>query len=83
MRIIPFNLLLISLLLRKFFTLKEPDRLVIDLNNIKKDDLIPAEIEVANNLIANIRTADFNEECLRIVADLNRQTGYDWSYQQK
>ncbi|MDI3548307.1 MAG: N-acetylmuramoyl-L-alanine amidase [Halanaerobiales bacterium] len=61
-----------------FFTLKDPARLVINLLNTVRDDNMPDKLEVEGDLVKRIRTARFNEETVRIVADLTKLTGYRW-----
>ncbi|ACL70300.1 N-acetylmuramoyl-L-alanine amidase [Halothermothrix orenii] len=61
------------------FILQNPDRLVVDLINSVRDKDFPEKINVQNGLIKRIRSARFNEETVRIVADLLEYTGYTWN----
>ncbi|AZO94183.1 N-acetylmuramoyl-L-alanine amidase family protein [Halocella sp. SP3-1] len=58
------------------FFLEEPDRLVINLINTVRGDNFPDKIDVKGELITAVRTAKFNEETVRIVADMTRESAY-------
>ncbi len=60
------------------FSLQNPDRVVINLINAVRGEGFPDILEVDNTLVKKIRTARFNEETIRIVADMNEFTGYTW-----
>ncbi|HLV10308.1 MAG TPA: N-acetylmuramoyl-L-alanine amidase [Halanaerobiales bacterium] len=60
------------------FTLKDPERLVINIMNALKGDLAK-EISVEGELIKGIRSSQFNAETVRIVVDLEKETGFNWS----
>lgn len=56
----------------KLFTLKQPDRLVIDISNARLTGAIPALGD--NPLIKRVRSAQRKDGTLRVVLDLNTQT---------
>ncbi|PLX61285.1 N-acetylmuramoyl-L-alanine amidase [Sedimenticola selenatireducens] len=56
----------------KLFTLKQPDRLVIDINNAQLTGSMPAVSD--NPLIKRLRSAQRKDGTLRVVLDLNTQT---------
>ncbi|MFW6034761.1 MAG: N-acetylmuramoyl-L-alanine amidase [Halothermotrichaceae bacterium] len=58
------------------FKLKDPDRLVVNLINVVRGNNFPEKIEANTSLVKKIRTARFNDETIRLVADLNGFTGY-------
>ena len=60
----------------EFFKLTNPDRLVINLVNARKSNDLNEEIVVDNKTIKKIRCGKFNEETVRIVADLKEKTDY-------
>lgn len=67
----------------ELFLLETPPRLVMNLYHVNRGDGILDKIEVDNTLIKNIRTARFDEQTVRIVADLEELTGYNWVEEQK
>ncbi|NLM98287.1 MAG: N-acetylmuramoyl-L-alanine amidase, partial [Halanaerobiaceae bacterium] len=58
------------------FKIKDPNRLVIDILNADRGKNFPDKIEVNDKLVKGIRSSRFNEETIRIVADLNQNIGY-------
>lgn len=56
----------------KLFTLKQPDRLVIDINNARLTGAMPTVND--NPLIKRVRSAQRKDGTLRVVLDLNTQT---------
>ncbi|HOA39905.1 MAG TPA: N-acetylmuramoyl-L-alanine amidase family protein [Halanaerobiales bacterium] len=60
----------------EIFKLKDPDRLVINVLNASRGEGFPDRIDVDNKLLKSIRTSRFNEETIRIVADLKEDIGY-------
>ncbi|MFP4662220.1 MAG: N-acetylmuramoyl-L-alanine amidase [Halanaerobiales bacterium] len=60
------------------FKLDEPDRLVINVLNAVRGDNFSDRLEVDHNLVKSIRTARFNEETVRIVADMDKDIGFQW-----
>lgn len=67
----------------ELFLLETPPRLVMNLYHVNRGSGIMDKIEVNNNLIKKIRTARFDEQTVRIVADLEELTGYTWAEEQK
>ncbi|MFP4015879.1 MAG: N-acetylmuramoyl-L-alanine amidase [Halanaerobiales bacterium] len=64
------------------FKLGEPDRLVINVLNAVRGDNFSNKIEPEHNLVKSIRTARFNEETVRIVADMSKDIGFQWQEQE-
>lgn len=62
----------------ELFTLHNPERLVIDIYNAHRGQNFPEKVEVNNDLIKKIRSSRFKEETVRLVADLEETTGYEW-----
>jgi len=58
------------------FLLSDPPRLVINLFNAQRGDNILDEISLDDSIIKSIRTARFDDETVRLVADLKELTGY-------
>lgn len=58
------------------FKLKEPDRLVINVLNADRGTNFLDKIEVDNNILNSVRSSRFNEETIRIVADMKKDIGY-------
>ncbi|MGM0602737.1 MAG: N-acetylmuramoyl-L-alanine amidase [Bacillota bacterium] len=68
-----------SSLVPDMFLLSEPPRLVINLFNAERGENISDNIEIKDNsLIEKIRTARFDQQTVRVVADLKEMTGYSW-----
>jgi N-acetylmuramoyl-L-alanine amidase len=67
----------------ELFLLETPPRLVMNLYHVNRGSGILDKIEVNNSLIKSLRTARFNEQTVRIVADLEELTGYDWVEEEK
>src|SRR6056297_2282947 len=67
----------------ELFLLETPPRLVMNLYHVNRGSGILDKIEVNNSLIKSLRTARFDEQTVRIVADLNELTGYDWVEKEK
>jgi N-acetylmuramoyl-L-alanine amidase len=67
----------------ELFLLETPPRLVMNLYHVNRGAGILDKIEVNNSLIKNLRTARFDEQTVRIVADLKELTGYDWVEEEK
>ncbi|MGM0420438.1 MAG: N-acetylmuramoyl-L-alanine amidase [Bacillota bacterium] len=65
------------------FTLTEPDRLVINMLNASRADDIPDRIDVDNSTMQEIRTARFDQETVRFVAELTENTGYNWEMEEQ
>ncbi|MFW5790930.1 MAG: N-acetylmuramoyl-L-alanine amidase [Halanaerobiaceae bacterium] len=65
------------------FTLKDPDRLVINMLNTSRSEDLPDEIEVNNSIIKELRTSRFDRETVRLVAELYDNSGYDWEVQER
>jgi len=55
------------------FTLKDPDRIVIDMENASFEGTVPA-LDANNPILAGIRTAARGESDLRVVLDLKTET---------
>lgn len=62
----------------ELFLLETPPRLVMNLHHVNRGEGILDKIEINNSLIKNLRTARFNDQTVRIVADLKALTGYNW-----
>ncbi|RQD72500.1 MAG: AMIN domain-containing protein [Halanaerobium sp. MSAO_Bac5] len=60
------------------FLLADPPRLVLNLLNSKRGANVADKLEVDDPLINSIRSARFDNETVRIVADLHELTGYNW-----
>ena len=67
----------------ELFLLESPPRLVMNLYHVNRGSGIRDKIEINNSLLKNLRTARFDEQTVRIVADLEELTGYDWIEEQK
>lgn len=67
----------------ELFLLESPPRLVMNLHHVNRGEGILDKIDVNNSLIKSLRTARFNEQTVRIVADLKELTGYDWEEKEK
>lgn len=67
----------------ELFLLETPPRLVMNLYHVNRGSGILDKIEVNNSLIKRLRTARFDEQTVRIVADLEELTGYNWVEKQK
>ncbi|WP_243727793.1 N-acetylmuramoyl-L-alanine amidase family protein [Halanaerobium saccharolyticum] len=67
----------------ELFLLKSPPRLVMNLYHVNRGSGIVDKIEVNNSQIKSLRTARFDEQTVRIVADLEELTGYNWVEKQK
>ncbi|RCW41829.1 MULTISPECIES: N-acetylmuramoyl-L-alanine amidase family protein [unclassified Halanaerobium] len=68
-----------SSLVPDMFLLSEPPRLVINLFNAERGENISDSVEIENDsLIEKIRTARFDQQTVRFVADLKELTGYSW-----
>ncbi|MFP4020426.1 MAG: N-acetylmuramoyl-L-alanine amidase [Halanaerobium sp.] len=65
------------------FLLESPPRLVMNLYHVNRGSGVQDKIEVNNSLIKNLRTARFDDQTVRIVADLEELTGYDWFEEQR
>ncbi|MCF8009508.1 MAG: N-acetylmuramoyl-L-alanine amidase family protein [Halanaerobiales bacterium] len=65
-----------------FFTLTDPERLVINLFNTYRDENILDEINIEKNIVNRIRVGRFDSQIVRIVADLNEMTSYRWEQEQ-
>ncbi|ADQ14318.1 N-acetylmuramoyl-L-alanine amidase [Halanaerobium hydrogeniformans] len=65
------------------FLLSEPPRLVVNLLNTKRGANIADKLEVDDPLINSIRTARFDNDTVRLVADLHELTGYNWHEEKK
>ncbi|MGM0549093.1 MAG: N-acetylmuramoyl-L-alanine amidase [Bacillota bacterium] len=61
----------------EIFLLKSPPRLVMNLYHVNRGSGIRDELRVKNSQIKSIRTARFDDQTVRIVADLNELTEYD------
>ena len=60
------------------FLLAEPPRLVVNLFNTRRGANIADKLEVDDALINSIRSARFDSDTVRLVADLHELTGYNW-----
>lgn len=67
----------------ELFLLESPPRLVMNLFHVNRGKGILDKINVNNTLIKRIRTARFDEQTVRIVADLEELTGYSWVEEEK
>ena len=67
----------------ELFLLESPPRLVMNLYHVNRGSGISDKVEVDNSLIKSLRTARFDEQTVRIVADLEELTGYDWVEKKK
>jgi N-acetylmuramoyl-L-alanine amidase len=67
----------------ELFLLETPPRLVMNLYHVNRGNGILDKIEVNNSLIKSLRTAKFDEQTVRIVADLEELTGYNLTEEQK
>ncbi|MCC3144027.1 N-acetylmuramoyl-L-alanine amidase family protein [Halanaerobium sp. Z-7514] len=65
------------------FLLAEPPRLVLNLFNTSRGANVADKLEVDDPLINSIRSARFDNETVRIVADLHELTGYNWNEEMK
>ena len=65
------------------FLLSDPPRLVLNFFNAQRGDNIVDKIEVEDSMLNSIRTARFDEETVRFVADLDELTGYEISEKQQ
>lgn len=65
------------------FLLSQPPRLVVNLFNAQRGSGISDEINVDDSQIEGIRTARFDENTVRLVADLKELTGYEISENQQ
>ncbi|MFW6267430.1 MAG: N-acetylmuramoyl-L-alanine amidase, partial [Halanaerobium sp.] len=65
------------------FLLESPPRLVMNLYHVNRGSGIQDKIEINNSLIKNLRTSRFDDQTVRIVADLEELTGYDWFEEQR
>ncbi|MGM0411346.1 MAG: AMIN domain-containing protein, partial [Bacillota bacterium] len=63
----------------KLFTLSKPERLVIDLPGAYRDSDFKDNIKVNDDFVEEIRTSRFNDETIRIVADLKENLNYNWT----
>ncbi|MFW6238759.1 MAG: N-acetylmuramoyl-L-alanine amidase, partial [Halanaerobiales bacterium] len=66
----------------KIFTLEDPERLVIDVVNAVKGENCPGEIEVEKDPVSKIRTSRFDDDKIRIVADLDSLSSFQYNRQQ-
>ncbi|MFW5976803.1 MAG: N-acetylmuramoyl-L-alanine amidase [Bacillota bacterium] len=62
----------------EIFTLKKPPRLVIDLHNTNVEGGFSEELKINQDLVRKIRTSKFDDNKVRIVADLEKLSGYQW-----
>ncbi len=67
----------------ELFLLEKPPRLVMNLFHVNRGSGITDEIAINDSLIKSLRTARFDEQTVRIVADLEELTGYEWTETQK
>ena len=67
----------------ELFLLETPPRLVMNLYHVNRGSGVLDKIEVDNSMIKSLRTARFDEQTVRIVADLKELTGYDWVEKQE
>ncbi|RAK08969.1 N-acetylmuramoyl-L-alanine amidase [Halanaerobium saccharolyticum] len=67
----------------ELFLLESPPRLVMNLYHVNRGSGIQDKIEVNNPQITSLRTARFDDQTVRIVADLEELTGYEWVEEQK
>lgn len=67
----------------ELFLLEEPPRLVMNLFHVNRGSGIADKLEVNDSLLKSLRTARFDQQTVRIVADLEELTGYDWVEKQK
>lgn len=67
----------------ELFLLESPPRLVMNLYHVNRGSGILDKIEIDNSMIKSLRTARFDEQTVRIVADLKELTGYDWVEKQE
>lgn len=59
-------------------TLSDPDRIVIDIEaSISKLDSGQKEVLIDDNLVNRVRTGQFNQDTVRVVADLKNMNNYD------
>jgi len=65
----------------EMFVLSDPPRLVIDFFNAQRGNNIIDKLEADDGLLKSIRTARFNEDTVRFVADMQELTGYSISEQ--
>lgn len=63
-------------------TIEEPERLVIDVVNAVKGDDFPGEWEVDADSISKIRSSRFNDDKVRVVADLNTLSSFQYDRRQ-
>ncbi|MEC9489527.1 MAG: N-acetylmuramoyl-L-alanine amidase, partial [Halanaerobiales bacterium] len=78
-----FNFTSSSALNPELFLLKSPPRLVMNLYHVNRGSGIVDKVEVNNSQIKSLRTARFDEQTVRIVADLEELTGYNLVEKQK
>lgn len=64
------------------FTLEDPSRLVINLFNTYREDNMKDKINIKENIVKKIRVGRFDNQVVRIVADLSEMTAYDWEQEQ-
>lgn len=67
----------------ELFLLKTPPRLVMNLHHVERGSGILDKIKVDNSLLKSLRTARFNQDTVRIVADLKELTGYNYQEEEK
>lgn len=67
----------------ELFLLESPPRLVMNLFHVNRGEGFLDEFEVDNTLIKSLRTSKFDEQTVRIVADLRELTEYEWKEEKK
>ncbi|GEM_PF-473292 len=60
------------------FSLTDPPRLVINMLNTSRDDDMASSLAIDDERVSEIRTARFDNQTVRMVAELKESTGYDW-----
>ena len=61
----------------ELFKLENPARVVINLKNVQENENLKKEIVAEDDIVKKIRYGKFNEETIRIVADLREITDYN------
>lgn len=58
------------------FTLQGPDRIIVDIEGMVRAESLPRELEVGSGLVPRVRSAQFDENTVRVVVDLQRPVEY-------
>ncbi len=67
----------------ELFTLGDPPRLVINMLNTSRDNDMASSLEIDDDRIKEIRTSRFDSQTVRLGAELQESSGYNWQSEER